>query len=273
MSQSEVNSLYSHQSVSFIRLLVLSLGYFLYFFAHVSFLFFLPILILLSIKKDLPHKILNAFYANFLKAFTRVILPKLQFYTIIEQSGFENIPNDKPVILIANHRSQFDGPWVLSIVKNCGVLIKASYVKNPLFLSFDKYFDFIRVDSSSYETLASTVKRCQDLLSKGSKLLIFPEGSRSPSSKVQVFKELAFKLSMEHKCPIIPLIVHSDIPFLAKVPKSMFPYKKMKVILRVLNPIDPEKFNDPSEFSDYARKIISDEVANLDKGTAWEMIK
>lgn len=41
----------------------------------------------------------------------------------------------------------------------------------------------------------------------GTKIWIFPEGTRSKKGELQVFKRGAFKLALENKVPIIPVVI------------------------------------------------------------------
>ena len=101
------------------------LGYLAYFAGHLFFaLMIIPIfLALLPFKRSRQSFIVFAFntYVYFL---TRVYLPFLRVYRFKEISGFDTIDRSIPVVYVANHRSRIDGPILLSLLKNTGVVMK-----------------------------------------------------------------------------------------------------------------------------------------------------
>jgi 1-acyl-sn-glycerol-3-phosphate acyltransferase len=207
----------------------------------------------------------------FLSFLTKIIGQLFGAYKIVEQSGFDSADNKRPLIIVSNHRSMFDGIMLISILKKTGVLMKAGYARLPVFSSLVKYSGYISIDSRSLDSLSSAKKRCIELLSNGYNILIFPEGTRSRSAKIQSFKELAFRLSIDTKLPVLPVIMHTDFPLLAKIPGSLFP-PKMKITLRSLDPVYAQEGEKPSEFAERVRKIMAEEIRNLDKGTVWETL-
>ncbi len=207
------------------------------------------------------------FYLHFL---TRTYLPLVKVYKIIEESDIPAITSDKPAIYIANHRSRLDGPIILSGLKNTGVIMKSSYARLPIFSLFVKHGNFISVNSSSIDLLQSATKKCKELLKNGKNLLIFPEGSRSRSNKLQPFKDLAFRLSIETNIPIVPVIIHTDFPLMAKIKNSLFPPSMMKLTIRALSPVCSEPNERSTEYADRVRKTMTMEIRKLDAGTIWE---
>jgi 1-acyl-sn-glycerol-3-phosphate acyltransferase len=176
------------------------------------------------------------------------------------------LEKDSPAIFVANHRSRLDGPMLLPLLKNTGVLMKTSYARMPVFSFFVKHLDFVSVNSESVVNLAAAINRCKELFNSGSRLLIFPEGARSRSARMLPFKDLAFRLSMETGCPVVPMIVHCDHPFMAKMPGSLVPPFRMKFVVRSLPPMLPEKNERPSDFAERVRRRMAEEIRVLDKG-------
>jgi 1-acyl-sn-glycerol-3-phosphate acyltransferase len=252
-------------------ILLLSFVYLIYLISGMFFIILFPAWHLISFKPSMHTFINDVISRWFLLFLTKIIGPLFGVYKIVEQSGFDAVDDKRPLIIVSNHRSMFDGIMLISILKKTGVLMKAGYAKLPVFSSLVKHSGFISVDSRSLDSLSSAKNRCIELLSNGYNLLIFPEGTRSRSAKMQPFKDLAFRLSIDTKLPVLPVIMHTDFPFLAKIPNSLFP-PKMRITLRSLEPCYAQEGEKPFEFAERVRKIMAEEVKNLDKGTVWETL-
>lgn len=218
----------------------------------------------------LQHTLGESIHQNFLHFLSRSMLPALRIYRIAQQRGFEqHAPSDK-AIFVANHRSLLDGPLLIPLLPNTGIIMKSKYAHLSLYATLVRHLDFISVNPHSIESLAKTMHKCEELLLHGKRLLIFPEGTRATSSRVNHFKDLAFRLSIETGTAIIPLVVHTDLPFMAKIRRSLFPPRTFSVTLRALSPQYPIKDERPTDFADRIRKMIRTELVELDKDTVWE---
>lgn len=246
-------------------------GYAFYFMGIGAFLLLLavlsvPVLLVPPLRKYLFGSFVNHF--NFF--LTRIYLPLLRVYKIAEDSIPAPGAFDKPVIYVANHRSQLDGPIIMARLRNTGVIMKALYLRNPVFSILVKYSNFISVNSSSLDSLSVAMTRCKEVITGGSNLLVFPEGSRSRSSRMLQFKDIAFRLSIEANVPVVPIIVHTDYPLMAKIPDSYYPPETIKLTVRALDAQYPKDGERASEFANRVRKIMSDQVQDLDTDTYWE---
>jgi hypothetical protein len=89
---------------------------------------------------------------------------------------------------------------------------------------------------------------------------------------LQTFKDLAFKIAIESGVDIVPLIVHTDYPFMAKISGSFFPPETMKMVIRALSPIPPLANERPAEFAERVKKVMAEGIRELDNGTVWEKL-
>ena len=134
-----------------------------------------------------------------------------------------------------------------------------------------RYFDLVSVNRDSLESVTTASARCRQILADGKNLLVFPEGSRARSGRLQPFNRLAFDLALAAGVPVLPVVIHSTEPFMAKVPGSVFPRRQNFYCIRFLDP-------EPSRPGDNARALcdrvhwrIAQELKSLDAGTAWEI--
>ena len=249
------------------------LGYSFYLTSNIIFmLLFPPLMVLLFWNVPLQCRVATAVFRAYNRFLTRVYLPGLKIYRIREESGFDNGTPEKPAIFVANHRSRMDGPFLIPLMPNIGVVIKSSYARMPLYRGLVKYLNFISVDPRSMDSLAEAKRRCIALLAQGKRLLIFPEGTRSAGTRLNVFKDLAFRLSIETGTPVVPCIVHTDTPFMAKVKGSYFPGRTFDIVLRALGAEYCRENERPGEFAERVRRRMAEEITALDAGTQWERL-
>jgi 1-acyl-sn-glycerol-3-phosphate acyltransferase len=210
-------------------------------------------------------------YLFTLSFLTRFWLPLIGIYKI--EGNLDHIPGDgKAAIVICNHRSRIEGPLLMSMLKRVGVVMKSAYARLPVYSSLVKHYNFVSVDPSSLDSLAVALGRCKELLSTGHKLMIFPEGARARSRRMLPFKDMAFRLSIDSGIPVIPVIIHTDYPFMAKIKGSIFPPVTMKLTMKSLPPAVAEGNERPSAFCERVRQQMITELKKLDSNTVWETL-
>ena len=122
--------------------------------------------------------------------------------------GEENIPNDKNVLFISNHQSNFDiAIFIALIKKNVGFVAKVEMEKAPILSQWMKNIHCIFMDRNDIKKAAKTIIEGINLLKNGYSLVIFPEGTRSRCNKMGKFKAGSFKLATKSKTTIIPVTI------------------------------------------------------------------
>jgi long-chain acyl-CoA synthetase len=135
-------------------------------------------------------------------------------YLRVRAIGREYIPLTGSFILAPNHSSHLDAPSVLTAVggrRRVWVAAAEDYFFDKVWkrFVFGHFFDAVAVDRGS-DGLQG-LRRCADVMDRGDGLLIFPEGTRSLSGRMQPFKIGASLLAVERHAPIVP--VHIDHAF------------------------------------------------------------
>jgi 1-acyl-sn-glycerol-3-phosphate acyltransferase len=99
---------------------------------------------------------------------------------------------------------------------------------------------------------------------------VFPEGTRAKSGKLQSFKDFSFKVALETGRSVVPVIIHSDYPFLARTPQSIFPKYRFRYTVRFLPGCTGKEHERPSDFAARIHDTMSDALTVLDAGTYWD---
>jgi 1-acyl-sn-glycerol-3-phosphate acyltransferase len=139
------------------------------------------------------------------RIWAKVILFGMGFRVKLETE--EEIIEGKSYMFVANHTSMTDIMLMLSVVKNPFVFVgKKELAKIPLFGFFYKR-TCILVDRSSSKSRMAVFERAQKRLNQGLSICIFPEGGvpEDESIVLDEFKDGAFRLSIDHHIPIVPL--------------------------------------------------------------------
>ncbi|MGB0390292.1 MAG: lysophospholipid acyltransferase family protein [Salibacteraceae bacterium] len=122
--------------------------------------------------------------------------------------GRENLPKP-PYVIIANHASYIDTFLMYGVIPDFFVFMgMASLQKFPMFGRFFSSGQNIPVDRASHKDSVKAFKIAQEKLAKGYSVALFPEGGiKSQVPELGSFKNGAFKLAMEAKVPLVPVLM------------------------------------------------------------------
>lgn len=233
----------------------------------------LPLLILLLPFPRAKRRLLGTFTRRYLAWLSRGVLPGLRLYQVAEISGLDRALAARPAVFVANHRSRMDGPFLLGALPQTGVVIKAKEGRQWSFALLMRHFDFVSVDPSRISRVRTAVDQARAVLAAGRSLLVFPEGTRAASGRLQPFHSLAFQLACEAQVPVVPVVVHSVLPFMGRIPGSFFPPARNVYRVRFLDPEQPSPEDDPRDLGDRIRRRMARELKDLDVGTVWDIAR
>ena len=248
------------------------LGYASYFLSKVIFvaLIFPVFLIMLPFPRA-QQLFLQVVTHRYLGFFSRRWLPFLGAYRIAEISGLERALAVRPVVLVANHRSLMDALLLIGLLPRTGVLIKSRDTRKVMNGLLARYFDLVSIDRHSLESVSATLEKSRRLLGDGKNLLVFPESTRARSGRLQHFNRVAFDLALAARVPVVPVILHTPLPFMAKLPGSIFPRRQNDYRIRFLDPEMPRPDDDADALCDRVHRRMAQELKQLDAGTIWEI--
>ena len=187
----------------------------------------------------------------------RITLRSFSTWRVI---GLANVPKTGPLIIAANHQSNFDPSLLsVSIPRKVNFLAKSSVFIGGVVNYLLKAYGAHPVNRNSIDLKA--YRWATQLLKQGNVIVIFPEGTRNPKSMNHP-KKGAAKLAMATNAKIIPVGITGT--------------ENLGTLLRVFNPtgkltvnigtaIDPNNYpeliqsNDSEAFLD----IVMKEIAKL----------
>ncbi|MBC8453746.1 1-acyl-sn-glycerol-3-phosphate acyltransferase [PVC group bacterium] len=236
-------------------------GYIGYYLTNILFMLLsLPFVPLLAPFPRLRHRIFLRVIHWYAYVLTQIFLPLLGVCHVDEVSGLDRGKKLTPRLYVSNHRGRLDALLLIGILKNTVVLIKSKHAKFPMLAHLVQHCGFVSVDKSSAISISEALKKCCTVLKSGTNLLFFPEGTRSTGTRLQTFGSMAFKVAIEQDTPIVPVIIYSQNPFMAKKLSSFYPRKRIGYHIHFLDPVSPEENDSPADLSDRVRRLMTAEL-------------
>ncbi len=154
--------------------------------------------------------------------------------------GREHVRPGVAYVMVANHLSFLDILVLFRLLRHFKWVSKIEMFRIPVIgwnMRLNRYIALRRGDRRS---IAAMMEACRKTLAEGSSVLIFPEGTRSPDGVLQAFKPGAFRLALEARAPILPIVISGTADAL---PKHGFTLRgRHEIGIRVLPEIPFEDF-------------------------------
>ena len=158
----------------------------------------------------------------------------------VDVKGLANIDPDKSYIYMANHRSNFDIPVLLSCLPiQFRWLAKAELFNIPIFGRAMSGAGYVKIDRSNRESAFRSIDEVAAKMKNGVSVMIFPEGTRSQDGSVKPFKKGGFVMAVDTGAPIVPIILRGTRSIMTKGSWRIHPDK---VALSIEKPIDTSEF-------------------------------
>lgn len=160
----------------------------------------------------------------------------------VKVEGLENIPKDRPVLYVGNHRSYFDIIVLYRyVVGPTGFMAKKEFKSVPVLGQWITCLHGIFLDRKDIKAgLKAILEAIDNVKTKGLSYSIFPEGTRNHNKEMLPFKEGSMKIATKSGCPIIPVaMTHMD-----DLLENHMPWVKgAKVSIRFGEPIYTDKLD------------------------------
>ena len=121
-------------------------------------------------------------------------------------SGYENVPQDRPVIYVSNHQSFFD-IWALATVVpgQTRFVAKKELQRIPILGRAMRAAGHIYIDRQNRQAAFSAYEEAAAYIKRGMSAVLFPEGTRSLTGELLPFKKGPFVLALAAQVPIVPV--------------------------------------------------------------------
>ena len=129
----------------------------------------------------------------------------------ITVKGFENIPEDRAVLYVGNHRSYFDILVGYATVPGLtGFVAKKEMDRWPLLRTWMRKVHCLFLDRQNMKEGLKTILEGIEQVKNGISVWIFPEGTRNRNEDIMdklSFKEGSLKIAEKSGCPVVPVAI------------------------------------------------------------------
>lgn len=183
--------------------------------------------------------------------------------TSITAIGVENIPEDRAVLFVGNHRSIYDIISTYTYMPRItGYVAKQTLNEVPIFNVWARWIHCLFFNRNNLKEGMQMLLDGAKMIQNGISVFIFPEGTRSKIAEdtpLLEFHEGSFRIATKAGCPIIPVaICNTRNIFEAHLPWL----KKQHIVIEFCDPIDPTLYSrkEQKRLGEKARAVITETI-------------
>jgi putative phosphoserine phosphatase/1-acylglycerol-3-phosphate O-acyltransferase len=169
----------------------------------------------------------------------------------INVKGKHNLVDHRPAVFCFNHQSSADFFVILKLLRKDVTGIAKKELEMTPFGPVFKAMGAIFIDRSDKKKALASMKNAAEILKNGTSVAIAPEGTRSGSKELGVFKKGAFHLAMKAGVPIVPIVIKNA--YMA-MPKGSNIFSPTHIEVVVLDPVDTSEWK-PKHIDSYVEEV------------------
>jgi 1-acyl-sn-glycerol-3-phosphate acyltransferase len=169
---------------------------------------------------------------------------------------------ERGYVVVSNHESTAD-PFLLSFLPwDMRWVAKEELFRLPVLGWMMRFGGDIPLRRGDRESVAEMFREAKRTLAHGMSIMMFPEGTRSPTGVLGEFKDGAFQLAIEAGVPVLPLAVAGTRTCR---PKGSLWFGEARAIVKILAPIETTGLtaSDVPTLRERARAQIAEAVTPL----------
>jgi 1-acyl-sn-glycerol-3-phosphate acyltransferase len=189
--------------------------------------------------------------------------------------GLDNIPAQGAAIIASNHLSFSDSIFMPLMVRRPVVfLAKSEYftgtgIKGRLTAAFFRLTNQLPMDRSGGAASAASLNAGMDVLTSGGLLGIYPEGTRSPDTRLYRGKVGVARLALQAGVPVIPVaMIGTDK--VQPIGKRLPNIRRIGMIFG--EPVDFSQYRDQAEDRTVQRKVTDEIMTHLMRLSGQEYV-
>lgn len=125
----------------------------------------------------------------------------------LDIQGIENIPQDRPFMVVSNHQSEWETYYLGRLLRPVCMVIKKELLNIPVFGWAMRAARHIPVDRSlRHASIDQIIKQGKERIADNCNVLIFPEATRMPAGQMKKYSRTAAKLAAETGVVLLPVV-------------------------------------------------------------------
>jgi 1-acyl-sn-glycerol-3-phosphate acyltransferase len=145
-----------------------------------------------------------------------VVTTRLTPYWHFSYRGLMPADPRKPYVVVSNHESFADILLISHLPWEMKWLSKAELFRYPVMGWLMHLAGDVPVKRGFGPSAVEAMAKCREILARKVSVMIFPEGTRSPTRDLLPFKDGAFRLAVDAGVPILPLALRGTATALGK---------------------------------------------------------
>jgi 1-acyl-sn-glycerol-3-phosphate acyltransferase len=184
----------------------------------------------------------------------------------VRVKGRRYIPWRRSCVIVSNHQSMLDILVLYHLFAPYKWVSKSENFSIPIIGWLMRLNDYLEIRRGGKNSYLQLMEKARYFLGRGSSILIFPEGTRYPGGHLGPFKEGAFRMALENKVDIVPIVLDGTARALPK--KGAILTGFARIVVHVLEPIPFHTFEDltPRELQIHVWDIMAGTYASLHSG-------
>jgi 1-acyl-sn-glycerol-3-phosphate acyltransferase len=159
----------------------------------------------------------------------------------VEVGGREKLADIRNSVLAANHLSHLDPPAIyLGLGVRLVALAKREVFDIPLFSTILRRAGFLSIQRGDRQDASDAVTKMTESLRNGACVMVFPEGTRSHTGELGVFKKGTFVAAIEAKSRVFPVAVEGTRELM---PRNGYALRPGLVRVTILDPADAGRYS------------------------------
>lgn len=170
--------------------------------------------------------------------------------------GKENIIPGKNYIFISNHESHLDIPAIFSAIPVDLFFIAKKELKKVPFMGWAMQVGgMIFIDRKNKEKAQKDMLLAGELIKNGKNVISFPEGTRTRTGDLGLFRRGSFLLSLKNGIEIVPITLIGTRQLL---PSGTLNLKSGKIYISINKAVSPEHYTqeEGDKFASDVREIV-----------------
>ena len=179
----------------------------------------------------------------------------------VKVEGREHLNPKQSYVFVANHQGAFDIFLIYGFLgRNFKWMIKKGIRKIPFVGMACEYSKQIFVDKSGASKIKKTYDQARQTLQNGMSLVVFPEGARTFTGHLGIFRRGAFMLADELQLPVCPLTINGSFDVMPRMHDWHFPIWH-PLTLTIHEPIMPK-----GKGAEYERETLKEAYEKVNAG-------
>ncbi len=159
-------------------------------------------------------------------------------------------------VIVANHPTLIDVVVIIAVLPQADCVVKSAAWCNPFMRGILRAAGYMSNDGGE-AILNGALAR----LRAGRRLLLFPEGTRSPQAGLGPFHRGAARVALASGCDIVPVVIRCEPPTLTKSQRWFHvPDRTVHITLDVHPPLSPQAY---AEETGRAARRMTDDLRNI----------